>query len=176
MWAVAAAFLLSACAGLLGPREVEIPLSALQASLERRFPLNNRFLEIFDIRVTSPRLALQPDTGRVTTTLDAAIAPPFLRNAWRGKLVFSGVLSIDPARRAVVLFDPRVENVDFDGVDPAYSRQVTRIGSLLAEQIIRDIPLYTFQPENFRYAGVNFLPTKINTKPNALVVTFEPAK
>jgi hypothetical protein len=168
--------MLGACAALLGPREVEIPLWQLQDALNRKFPFNSRYLEIFEIRVSNPRLALQPETNRLVTTMDASIAPPFLKQSWNGSFTLSGALALDPARRAVVLTEPRMENFTVDGIDSRYTAQMARIGGLLAEQILRNVPLYTFGANEFRYAGVTFLPSKIITKSNALVVTFEPEK
>ena len=69
--------LLVACASLLGTQEREIPLIVLQQSLQKKFPFNHRYLELFDMTVSNPVLSLQPDTNRVATTLDARIAPPF---------------------------------------------------------------------------------------------------
>jgi hypothetical protein len=173
---LAMTLLLAACAALLGPRETELPLAKLQDSLSRRFPFNNRYLDIFDISVSNPKLVLQPDTNRVLTSMDALIAPPFLDKAWKGTLAVSGSLQIDPARNALVLAEPRVENFALDGAEGKYSRQITKIGALLAEQLLKDMPLYTFKPEDFRYAGVSYLPTRIATRANSLVVTFEPAR
>jgi hypothetical protein len=174
--AIATMLLLTSCASLLGPREVELPVSKLQEALNRKFPFNNRYLELFDISVGNPIIALQPDTNRIVLDLDAAIAPPFMNDTWKGSMTLSGMLQLDAARNAVILAMPRIENIALDGIDPRYASQFAKIGSLLAEQILKDMPLYTFKPEDFRYAGVNFIPTKINTRPNALVVTFEPAK
>ena len=170
--------LLTSCAGILGSRDVDVPLSQLQEALGRKFPFNNRYLEIFDIQVSNPRLALQPDTNRIVTTMDASIAPPFMAKPWKGSFTLSGMLALDPARRAVVLADPRMENFALDGVDTesGYAKQIARIGGLLAEQILKDTPLYTFGPDDFKYAGTRFLPSKITTKSNGLVVTFEPAR
>jgi hypothetical protein len=173
---IAMTVFLASCASLVGPREVELPLAKLQESLNRKFPFNNRYLELFDISVTNPRLALQPDTNRVVTSLDAAIAPPFLKKAWNGSLTLSGILQLDATRNAIILAEPRLDKFTVDGVDTIYANQIAKIGGLLAEQILKDVPLYTFKPEDFRYAGMAFIPTKINTRPNSLVVTFEPAK
>jgi hypothetical protein len=169
--------LLTACASFLGSRDVNVPLSQLQQALGRKFPFNNRYLEIFDIQVSNPKLALQPDTNRIVTTMDASIAPPFMAKPWKGSFTLSGMLALDPVRHAVVLADPRMENFALDGVDTGsgYTKQIARIGGLLAEQILKDTPLYTFGPNDFRYAGASFLPSKITTTSNGLVVTFEPA-
>jgi len=174
--AALALLFLASCATLLGPREAEIPLAQLQEAIEERFPFNNRFLELLDIRVTNPRVTLQPATNRVLTSMDAAVAPPFMNRAWNGNFAVSGRLRFDPTRNALVLGDPRVETFIVNGLDPLYANQITRVGSLLAEQILKDIPLYTFRPEDLRYAGTAYNPTRITTRSNGLVVTFEPVR
>lgn len=173
---LASLLLLSSCANLLGPRTMELSLAQLQESFSRKFPFNNRFLELFDVRVTNPRLALEPHTNRLITTMDASVAPPFMQRSWNGSFTLSGSLQVDPVRRAVVLADPRVENFSPDAMGGPYGRQITKIGTLLAEQLLQDMPLYTFDARDFSYGGMRFIPTKINTSANGLVVTFEPAR
>ena len=68
--ALAACALLSSCASLSGPRQVEIPLRKLQAGLERRFPLSHPLMGLFDIRLSRPQLALQPEADRVALSVD----------------------------------------------------------------------------------------------------------
>ena len=173
---LAAVLLLISCASLLVPKQVELPIAKLQASLDRRFPLQNRFLQFFDITATNPRLQLQPESNRVITTIDAALAPSFLTKSWKGTLTISGVLSIDAARRAVLITMPRLEKIAIDGVNESDNSQIAKISSLLADQFLKDIPLYTFGPGDFTYAGMRFVPVKIVTRSDALVVTFEPAR
>ena len=169
------AALLSACASLVGPREVEVPLAKLQQGLERRFPLNHRILSVFEVRLSKPQLALLPG-DRVGLTLDASVAPPFIQTAWRGNLALSGRLVLDTARNAVFLSDARIERVAVDGVDPALQRQFIKVANLVGDQFMRDTPLYNFRPDELRYAGVQFTPTHLAMTPAALVVTFEPLK
>lgn len=173
---IVAACLLASCASLMGPRNVEIPLSRLQEAVAGRFPFNNRYLDLLDIRVTNPKVALQPETNRIVTSMDTTIAPPFLKNAWKGNLAVSGNLKFDPSRNALVLGDPRVEQFVVDGLDTPYASQIAKVGNLLVEQLLQDATLYTFKPEDLRYGGANFILSKITTKPNSLVVTFEPTK
>ncbi|OGG44184.1 MAG: DUF1439 domain-containing protein [Candidatus Handelsmanbacteria bacterium RIFCSPLOWO2_12_FULL_64_10] len=173
---VLAALSLSACASLLGPRDVEFPLAKLQASLNNKFPFNNRYLALFDVNVSKPKLALQPDTNRVVTTMDASIAPPFMKSTWQGSFTISSALQFDAARNAIVLVDPRMEKMEMAGIDPGYSRQIAKLGGLLAEEILNGATLYTVPPEQLRYAGVSFLPSKISARSDSLVVTFDPVK
>jgi hypothetical protein len=173
---IATALLLASCASLLGPREVDIPLARLQQAVASRFPFNNRYLELLEVRVTNPHIALQPDTNRILTSMDVSIAPPFTDKSWNGSLSISGQLQVDPARNAVVLADPRVENLAINGLDSPYAKQIARVAGLVAEQLLRDLPLYTFQPSDFRYGGTNFFPSQITTRASGLVVTFEPIR
>jgi hypothetical protein len=173
---IAAACVLASCATLMGPRQVEIPVARLQEAVATKFPFNNRYLELLDISVTNPKIALQPETNRILTSMDTVIAPSFLKNAWKGNISVSGNLKFDPSRNALVLGDPRVERFAIDGNDMPYANQIIKVGNLLVEQLLQDATLYTFTPEDLRYGGADFILSKITTKPNSLVVTFEPTK
>lgn len=173
---VLSTLLLGSCAGLLGPRSVDISMAQLQDAMNRKFPFNSRVLELFNINLTNPRLAMQPETNRIVTMMDASVAPPFTNKSWTGNFTLSGRLAIDPAQRAVVLADPRMENFVLNGIGGPYAAQINKVGALLAEQLLKDMPLYTFSPEDFRYGGASFVPSQIATKASGLVVTFVPAR
>lgn len=167
--------LLASCASIVGPRDIELPLSKLQAGLDRRFPLNNRLLELFDVQLTRPQLTVLHDAGRIGLTLDTSVTPPFSRSSWRGKLALSGRLYIDQARNAVLMGEPRVDRFIVDGVDDSRQRQLAKVANVLMEQVVADVPLYQFRPEDLRYGGVQFVPTRIATTPRGLLVSVEPA-
>jgi hypothetical protein len=174
--ALAAGGVLASCASIVGPRRVELSQSRLQAGLERRFPLRNRMLELFDVQLTRPRLAILPDTDRVAVTLDVSVAPPILRQSWNGTLALSGHLVLDNVRNAVVLSATHVDRFDVDGMDANRVRDLGRAADLLVNHLLRDMPVYSFRPEDLRYAGVQFVPARIETAPGALFVTLEPAR
>lgn len=168
--------LLASCAALLRPQDMEIPLAKLQESIARRVPFDRRVVQLLDIRITNPQVALLPGTDRILTSMDTAISPPLTSKSWNGSIAISGQLAIDQERHAVVLAEPRVEKFTVNGLDPLYANQLTRVGNLLAEQLLENIALYTFSPEQLTHAGVPFRPARITTKPNSIVVTFEPTK
>jgi hypothetical protein len=167
---------LASCATVIGPRRVELSQSRLQAGLERRFPLRNRMLELFDVQLTRPRLAIMPETDRVGLSLDVSVSPPFLRQSWNGTLAMSGHLVLDNVRNAVVLSATHVDSFDVEGMDGNHVRDLGRAADLLVNQLMRDMPVYTFHPDDLRYAGVQFVPTRLETAPGALFVTLEPAR
>jgi hypothetical protein len=174
--AVAAGAMLASCASLSGPRRVEISQAKLQAGLERRFPLRNRLLELFDVQLTVPRIAIQPESDRVALTLDMSVSPPFLRQSWSGTMTLSGHLYIDAARSGVYMADAHVDRFDIQGMDSVRARDLGRAADVLMNQLVRDVPIYSFRMEDLRYAGTQFVPTRLDTIPGALVVTVEPAR
>ena len=166
------ASLLSSCASMLGPRQVELPLHKLQSGLDRRFPINERLLELFDVQLTRPQLSLQPERDRVALAVDASVAPPFAR-AWTGNIAFSGRLYVDPGRAAVMMAEPRIDRLQLG--NPAAERQLMRVANTLIDSVARDMPVYSFEQKDLRYAGVQFVPTRIRTTATGLLVTLEPA-
>ncbi len=168
--------LVSGCASLLPPQEIDIPLSRLQKSAERNFPVKARYLDLFDVTVSNPRLSLQPAADRLVLGLDALVQPPLIKTPWQGELLVSGVLRIDPVRRAVILTEPRLENIKLDAATGSHTSRLARLGTQMAEVLLNDRVLYTFAPDAFVVAGQRFVPTRITARNNSLVVSFEPAK
>ncbi len=174
--ALLACLALASCAGLAGPRQVEVPLAKLQHGLDQRFPVDKRMLDIFNIELSQPQLALYGDSGRVGLTLQVKVAPPFVRQAWHGSLALSGRLILDASRSALQIGELHIDRFTLDGVDPARARQFTEAAGVLADKVLKDVTLYRFHADDLRYAGIQFAPTKIATTAAALVVTFEPVK
>ncbi|GGC64379.1 hypothetical protein GCM10011396_09180 [Undibacterium terreum] len=173
---VVACGLLASCAALIGPRQLDVPLTRLQEGLDRRFPLNNKAMALLDVQLTHPQLTMLPDSNRVALSLDVSVAPPFIRQSWNGNVAMSGRLAIDNVRNAVYIRDAHVDTVTINGMDEEKQRQFKLVANLVADQMIKDVPLYNFRPEDLRIAGVQFVPTAIMATSRGLVVNFEPAK
>ena len=168
--------LLSGCASLLPPQEIEIPLSRLQQSIQKKFPYTERYFSLLDVTLSNPVLSTQPAADRMLIALDAQVLPPLVKTPWQGELLVSGSLRIDPVRRAVLLTEPRLENIKLDAATGSYTSRLARLGTQLAQDLIGETVLYTFAPDAFVVAGKRFVPTGITTRKDSLVVSFEPAK
>ncbi|UOD31849.1 DUF1439 domain-containing protein [Massilia violaceinigra] len=173
---LALAGLLASCASVIGPRQIELPLTKLQAGMDKRFPISNRVLEVIDIQLNRPQLSLAGGNGRVGVSLDAAVSSPFTRQSWRGSLAMSGRPYVDAARKAVLMAEPRVDRFAIDGVDDARRRQLASAANVLMNKVVADVAVYNFRPEDLRYAGVQFVPTRLQTTATSLIVTVEPVK
>jgi hypothetical protein len=133
-------------------------------------------LELFDVRLSRPQLDIMPDRERIGLTIDADVAPFFMRQSWTGSLALSGRLYVDPQRGGVFMADPRVDRLEIGGAEESNQRQLTKVANLVIDKVVRDVPVYSFRMEDLRYAGVQFVPTSIRTVPGALRVTLEPVK
>lgn len=172
-----AMLLLSGCAALIGPRDVEVPQARLQEGLERRFPFSQRYLGLFDLSAVNPRLGLLPGQNRISAAMDLAVTPVLAPGSGlRGSLTISGVPRVDAARGVLLLDQPRVDQLDIAGLDRAAGAQLAGVASFLAQNLLGGLPVHTFAPGTLRYAGVSFAPLKIVTRSDRLVVTFAPVK
>lgn len=168
--------LLAACAGLIGPREVELPQERLQTSLDRKFPLHQRALGVFEVELSHPRLAIMPENDRVALTVDLGVTPLLARQSWHGSMLISGRLRVDSPRNAIYIADAHVDRFILDNLDEGKQNQLASVANLLSDQVIREVPVHTFRPEDLRYAGVQFVLTSIDTRPGGLVAKLQPAQ
>lgn len=174
--ASAVSLIMAGCAGLIGPRQFELPLERLQKNVSQRLPISQRVLGVFDVQLSNPQLSTTGENDRIALSAELTVSPILMRQSWRGNLALSGRLVVDNVRNAVFLSDAQVDRFAIDGIADAQQRQIAGAANILADKLIRDMPLYSFKPEDLRYAGVQFVPTAIRTTPGSLVVMLEPAK
>ncbi|AJG24929.1 putative transmembrane protein [Cupriavidus basilensis] len=143
----------------------------LQDAVDKRFPARLRYAQVLDVQLTQPRLLLDEANNRVTTRMDAQVsntllpAPPI-----NGTLSLSSGLRYDPAKRAVLLDNPSVERVQVAGMPAQYGEQLNAIGAVVAQQLLRDYPLYTFKPEELHVAGKDVEPGAITVLADGIKV------
>jgi len=165
---------LAGCASFTGPRDVDVPLEKLQRGLDRHFPVQQRVLAVFDVQLSQPRIAIEGMNDRVQLAARMDVSPLLGRQSWQGALAISGRLVIDNARNAVFLRDARIDRFQLDALDGRTQQQVAAVADVLADKLVRDVPLYTFRVDELRYAGVQFIPTAIRTTPQGLLIHIEP--
>ena len=167
--AAAATAWLAACGGFMN--EYTFSQSQLQSALDRKFPFNKRYMELFDIQLANPQLALDPARNRVTVQFDATIDNRlFFRQPLTGRFALDSALRYDPPSHSLVLQDPEVRQFDVQGMPAQFSRQLNALGGILSEQLLQGYPLYTFKPEQLRLAGAPAEPGTITVLPDGINV------
>lgn len=142
----------------------------LQSAVNKRFPTTLRYGELVSVQLSNPRLVLDEATNRVTTRMDAAMtntvipSPPI-----NGTMSLNSGVRYDATRRAVLLDNPTVQDVQVQGMSQ-YTQQLNAIGAVVAEQLLKDYPLYTFKPEELRFNGKDVEPGAITVAPDGIRV------
>lgn len=168
--------ILAACATVAPPppREFRLTQAQLQELVGRPFVTAQTYLGLLDIKLTTPRVSLQPESNRVLTAMDVAVDAPLIGKPWQGSASISGRLRFDRAAGAILLEEPRAESFKVDGVPAAFADRVSKIGGWLTEQVLKGFTVYTLKPEDLRFDKVDYTPSEFRVKPGELVISLVP--
>ncbi|WP_238136735.1 DUF1439 domain-containing protein [Variovorax sp. JS1663] len=120
----------------------------LQAQIAKRFPVQQRYAEIFTVGLRDPRLGLDATTNRAAITAVLSIASPLLQpSTVEGVVSISSALKYDAPARALRLDQPRAERLELQGVTGRDAERLQRIGAMVAQELLRGQPLRTFTAE-----------------------------
>ena len=144
--------LLAACGGLMGPRTFRLSEAELTELVAKQFPYDRRFLEVFDVRVAAPRLTLLPEANRIATELPLEASDRLFGHVYKGQLSLDYGLRYDEQDHSIRLTQVRVNQLVFDNVAAPVQPVVNRLGGLLAEQLLKDLAIYRFKPEDLKRA------------------------
>jgi len=121
----------------------------LQAELAKRFPLQQRYAEVFTVTLREPQLGLDPANNRLRITALLDIASPLLRPPGvKGLVSVSSALRYDAPARAVRLVEPRAERIEMQGLSGQDAARLQQIGALVAQELLRDQALHTFDAKD----------------------------
>ncbi|MDP2066811.1 MAG: hypothetical protein Q8K38_12675 [Burkholderiaceae bacterium] len=171
------AALLGACAALSpGERTIKISEARLSELIGRQFPFNSRYLEVFDVTISAPKVTLLPESNRIATRFNYSTGSFLLGDReFAGTLDLSYALRFEPSDNTVRLADVRAEGVQVPGVPPAYQRQANRLGGLLTENLLHDFVVHRLSQDDLKTAaGWGYQPGAFKVVPGALLLQLNP--
>lgn len=136
-WLLIPVLALAGCAH--GPRTVTIGAQELSERLARDFPVDRRLLEVFDVRVSEPRVRTDPASSRVRAEFQMQALDRLGGGRLDTRLAVISGLRWEPRDRTL-----RLERVDLD-LPPRADRdqaRVQRIGLALAARLLEDHVLW----------------------------------
>lgn len=173
--AALAGLLLAACGSLGGPRTITLSEADLLRALARQLPLESRFLDLLDVQVGSARLKTLPEANRLSTEMDLTATERLSGRSFAGRIGADFGLRHDAAGQAIRLTDVRVRSLELDGLPAAWRPQLGRLGALVAEQLLEDLPVYRFKPEDLqRAAALGLRPGTVNVTPRGVEILLAP--
>jgi hypothetical protein len=120
----------------------------LQAQIAKRFPVQQRYAEIFTVGLRDPQLGLDAKANRAAITAVLSIASPLLRpSAVEGVVSVSSALKYDAPARALRLDQPKAERLELQGVTGRDAERLQQIGALVAQEMLHGQALLTFTAE-----------------------------
>ena len=121
----------------------------LQAEMAKRFPLQQRYVELFIVTLRNPQLGLDPANNRLAVTALLNIASPLLQPAGvEGLVSVSSALRYDAPARTVRLVQPRADRIEMQGLSGRDADQLQQIGAVVAQELLRDQALHTFDAKD----------------------------
>ena len=121
----------------------------LQAQLTKRFPLRQRYAELFAVTLRDPQLDLDPTNNRLRVTALLDVASPLLRPpSVEGLVSVSSALRYDAPTRAVRLVQPRADRIEMQGLSGRDAERLQQIGAVVAQELLRDQALHTFDAKD----------------------------
>jgi hypothetical protein len=168
---VLAVLLLVGCAALApGPRTIEISEAKLGELINRQFPFNSRYLELFDVSLSAPQVRLIPAENRIGTAFSYSLGSLLLGvRPFQGRLDLSYGLRFESTDDTVRLTQVRVEGFEVPGVPPLYASRANRLGALLAESLLQNLVIHRLKPEDLQAArGWGYQPGALTVLPGGL--------
>jgi hypothetical protein len=156
VFALATAWLV-ACANL-DPRHVTLSAGEVQSLVERRFPRQQRVMELLDVNLTNPLVRLVPERNRLATSMDLQASERLSGRVLRGSLALDHSLRFEPSDATIRLANVKVEQVKLELAGTPLSGQAARLGALLAERALDDFVIYRVSDEKrqtMARAGIN---------------------
>jgi len=121
----------------------------LQAQIAKRFPVRQRYAELFTVSLRDPQLGLDRPGNRAALTAMLSIASPLLIGPTpiEGVVSVSSALFYDAATRTLRLDRPKAERIELQGVGGRDAERLQQVGAVVMQELLNGQALRTFTPE-----------------------------
>ena len=143
----------------------------LQAQVAKRFPVRQRYAELFTVALREPRLSLDATTNRAAIAALVTIGSPLLNPpSVEGVIMVSSALKYDSAALAIRLDQPKAERLELQGMTGRDAERLQQIGAVVAQELLRDYALIAFKPEQLTVGRKTYQIGQITVEPDDIRV------
>lgn len=167
---------LSSCATMMGDRTVNVTGDQIAQKLNEKLALPIQLMKIFNMNLSNSVVNFDKTTGRMITTMDTKLSSELFEKTLNGKLGISGKMRFDAATQSVVLDEPKIENLDLDGVGGDFSKIFNAMAKTVGGEMLTGLTLYKVKPEDLKFGGTTYAPKDMVVTDNGLQLTLSPAK
>ncbi len=170
------ALTLSSCATMMGDRTVNVTGDQIAQKLNEKLALPISLLKVFDVNLSNSLVTFDKTTGRMMTTMDTKLSSQLLDKSLAGKLGISGKLRFDATTSTVVLDEPKIENVNFEGADSKFNEVFNAMAQTVGGEMLNGLTLYTVKPEDLQFGGTTYAPKDMLVTDSGLQLTLTPQR
>ena len=167
---------LTSCATMTGDRTVNVTGDQIAQKLNEKLALPISLLKVFDVNLSNSLVTFDKATGRMITTMDTKLSSQLLGKNLAGKLGISGKLRFDAATSAVVLDEPKIENINFAGASGKFNDVFNAMAKTVGGEMLSGLTLYTVKPEDLKFGGTTYAPKDMVVTDNGLQLTLTPQR
>ena len=167
---------LSGCATMMGDRTVNVTGDQIAQKLNEKLALPIQMAKIFNMNLSNSVVNFDKTTGRMTTTMDTKLSSELFEKTLNGKLGISGKMRFDAATQSVVLDEPKIENLDLDGVGGDFSKIFNAMAKTVGGEMLTGLTLSKVKPEDLKFGGTTYAQKDMVVTDNGLQLTLSPAK
>jgi PBP1b-binding outer membrane lipoprotein LpoB len=173
---VLAAFILVGCATMMGDRTVNVTGDQIAQKLNEKLALPISLLKVFDVNLSNSVVSFDKASGRMITTMDSKLSSQMFDQSLTGKLGISGKLRFDAATNAVVLDEPKIENINFDGANGKFNDLFNALAKTVGGEMLTGLTLYSVKPEDLKFGGTQYSPKDMVVTDDGLQLTLTPQR
>lgn len=160
----------------MGERTVNVTGDQIAQKLNEKLALPISLLKVFDVNLSNSLVTFDKTTGRMITTMDTKLSSQMLDKTLLGKLGISGKLRFDAATSTVVLDEPKIENINFEGTDSKFNEVFSAMAKTVGSEMLNGLTLYTVKPEDLKYGGTTYAPKDMLVTDSGLQLTLTPKR
>jgi hypothetical protein len=162
----------------VAPREFTVSERQILAALGTRFPASRRVLELFEVRLSAPKLRLLPTEDRLMLGFDVGVQERLLTaRTFKGSLMFSSGLRYEPTDATVRLVRVQHEHLAIEGLPSLLVSSVNRWGGWLASELLDGLVVHQVEQGLLDQASrLGLRPGVLKVTPSGVAVTLEPIR
>lgn len=156
-------------------QEIQIQLNQTQIDemLAKHFPKKKKYLKIIKITYSEPKVELINNSKHVRIGLHVKAAAGIggLEKEYNGSISLLTQVGYDAENKQVFLHDAELEQLELPKVPENYLRLTEQAISLASQEFIKEIPVYTIPPKDWKHQMARFLVKSIDTENGTLRIT-----
>jgi hypothetical protein len=155
---------------------IEITPEQIQERLEKKFPIKKKYLMVLELTLADPEVTLTEGSDRVGFGLSASTNVIVNAEDLEGKARMTSAIHYDRKEGALLLVDPRVEELTISPLDERYRDGVREVANLAAEEYLDAYELYRLDQSDFKQKIAKLIIKDVVVDDGLLKITLGPGE